>query len=616
MNRKRNDYIGHTRMPIKEMDEESQTFVWDFPEQKTTYRELTAGRMPSEYGRLAGGSPPLGERNLFMGDKPPYTSDIRQSPMPYPYRPLPSYEMQSIGGMPGLESVGMQPQNKSSVSDYSRNHNEPASFYQYWQKPVSFDTDLSEDLFSSIIGRRRKGLSDYFGTADASVTPQDTLEDYPDFGYYYDTRSNTWKRETPPFYLTNKKYLPENVREKKDLSAYARIFKNYLDDNGETDFVEVPVPYKTDGEVDFTEALLPDDMAARGAARNLWRLYMYKKAPEAYGALEYAKSKGDATVWVPYPYLMKHGAGSLGPYPWQKEIYYKVMQGENLGKLWSDLTNLKAWEWDMPSLYHRWTNSEQQKEIPFKEKPQKNITFDETTNRINKRCLENENNLVLMASLDSIKDAWFTQPNDSACLKTCIDIAKKMGQKNAGNSGKIIPFTYQQRKNGTHYYYGDKRENYKKTIAVIDRHLGKGRTLVGSLDYRTVSSNKDGTDHFVLLVGKGYDKEREQFYYLYADPGRETLQGGVSLTENRIYLDDDRCILSGNKTGKRKSEWSKNYVLTHVRPNDEVQEETESVTNIFKVLSEQSHETRQPFSYEDGDTMFIRDYRPVGKLSQ
>ncbi|MBQ7822841.1 MAG: hypothetical protein IJ338_01475, partial [Bacteroidaceae bacterium] len=74
--------------------------------------------------------------------------------------------------------------------------------------------------------------------------------------------------------------------------------------------------------------------------------------------------------------------------------------------------------------------------------------------------------------------------------------------------------------------------------------------------------------------------------------------------------------LSGNKTGKRKSEWSKNYVLTHVRPNDEVQEETESVTNIFKVLSEQSHETRQPFSYEDGDTMFIRDYRPVGKLSQ
>ena len=44
--------------------------------------------------------------------------------------------------------------------------------------------------------------------------------------------------------------------------------------------------------------------------------------------------------------------------------------------------------------------------------------------------------------------------------------------------------------------------------------------------------------------------------------------------------------------------------------------ETESVTNIFKVLSEQSHETRQPFSYEDGDTMFIRDYRPAGKLSQ
>lgn len=606
MNRKRNDYIGHTRVPIREMDEESQTFVWDFPEQKTTYRELTAGRMPSEYGRLAGGLPPLGERNLFMGDKPPYTSGTRQSPMPYPYRPLPSYEMQSVGGMPGLESVGMQPQNKSSVSDYSRNHNEPASFYRYWQKPVSFDTDLSEDLFSSIIGRRRKGLSDYFGTADASVTPQDTLEDYPDFGYYYDTRSNTWKRETPPFYLTNKKYLPENVREKKDLSAYARIFKNYLDDNGETDFVEVPVPYKTDGEVDFTEALLPDDMAARGAARNLWRLYMYKKAPEAYDALEYAKSKGDATVWVPYPYLMKHGAGSLGPYTWQKEIYYKVMQGENLGKLWSDLTNLKAWEWDMPSLYHRWTNSERQKEISFKEKekPQKNITFDETTNRINKRCLENENNLVLMASLDSIKDAWRTQlPNDSACLDTCKKMAAKLGQPDVGTPNSIVPFSYQTGKSGNHKYYGDRKEAYKSVISTIDRHLLLKLPIVAALNYKDKSANKDGSDHFVLIVGKGYDIEQNRFYYRYLDPGRRFIEDGAS-SSNRIYLDDARYILSGLKYKKGLID-----VITHVRINDKNSLYSVNRQDVYKRFENEDGENDQQYKL---DTM----YRPAGKLSQ
>ena len=309
-------------------------------------------------------------------------------------------------------------------------------------------------------------------------------------------------------------------------------------------------------------------------------------------------------------WVEQHGIRPLSPYVWQKDIYDQAMQNSDHEQLWSDLTGLKKFKWDMPSLFDGWMHSDRKYE-PFwakePEESQKSITFDDVTKQVNKLCLEDKDNLFLMAPLDSINKAWFTQPTGTSCFKTCQNIAANLGQAETGNSERIIPFTYQRNQTGTHYYYGDKAESYKRAISVIDRHLLNKRAVIMGLDYRFDGRNPDGTDHFVLLVGKGYDPERKQYYYLYADPGRKTLQGGVS-EENRIYLDDKRCILSGEKTGKTNKDWSNNYVLTHIRPNDGKDEETESVANIYKVLSNQSHEDKQPFGYENGDTMFIRNY--------
>ncbi len=406
-----------------------------------------------------------------------------------------------------------------------------------------------------------------------------------------------------------------------DISVYAQIFKKYLPEGIKTYFVQIPVPYSA-SDKNFREALLPDDTKARKLARGWWKLSMFKNAPEAYAAMEHARRRGDDYVWVPDAYVQRQGLSSLAPYHWQKKIYNYIRQnGDASDQLWRDLTGIK--EWDFNSLYDLWLNPKIQdppfalkKSLKDIEEPQKNLTFDKPTLEINRLCKEDKEGRFYMTAFDAIKDSWLHQPTNSSCLKTCVNMLKNFGHEE-GSPKNIIPFTYQRKKNGDHYYYNDRTEMYQTVVNVVDRHLYHGRAIIAGLDYRNKSFNDDGTDHFVLLIGKGYDAERKQYYYLYADPGRTKVTNGVSAKENRIYLDDRRCILSGNKTGKREDGNSINYVITHVRPNDGMEEKTESVTNIYNQISELDHANKQPFSYEKGDTMFHRDYRPAAnKLSK
>ena len=616
MNRETKRFTEYAPGRTMGQDEKSNVFDWDFPERELSYQELSGYGTPSDYRRFSGSDSPLSQRKLLAWLNAPSSEGVTgRRPQERPFHTGLSWR--NYGASPGRTidpvTVGSSPEENFSYSGLSR-YADAAFSYNRGEPYPNFDAEHWEQAFLPKTGKRMDLLS-HFGMPDPDTVAHRVatdMDDFPDYEYYYDTKSQAWKQFLPPSYLVAPRYLPPEETKSQDLPVYAGIFKNYLNHSGPTDFVELPVPYVQEGEADFTEALQPNDTQARSLARHSWKQYMYKEAPEAYKALEYAKSKGQKTAWIPTPYLEQHGIRPLSPYVWQKDIYDQAMQNSDHEQLWSDLTGLKEFKWDMPSLFDGWMHSDRKYE-PFwakePEESQKSITFDDVTKQVNKLCLEDKDNLFLMAPLDSINKAWRSQLSDpkTQCYDVCVDIAKNLGQAQTGNSERIIPFTYQRNQTGKHYYYGDKAESYKKVISVIDRHLLNKRAVIMGLDYRFDGRNPDGTDHFVLLVGKGYDPEKKQYYYLYADPGRTALQGGVS-EENRIYLDDKRCILSGKKTGRTRTDWSNNYVLTHVRPNDGKDEETENIYNILEVLSKQSHKDKQPFNYEKDDPRYNRNY--------
>lgn len=86
---------------------------------------------------------------------------------------------------------------------------------------------------------------------------------------------------------------------------------------------------------------------------------------------------------------------------------------------------------------------------------------------------------------------------------------------------------------------------------LVGVHYDKGVT-----PYNT--SNK-ATYHFIVLVGKGYDKERRKYYYRFYEVG--TSDRSVALSEsNRLYIDSSERLIRG--TYKNKI-----YTITEVRKN-------------------------------------------------
>ena len=78
-------------------------------------------------------------------------------------------------------------------------------------------------------------------------------------------------------------------------------------------------------------------------------------------------------------------------------------------------------------------------------------------------------------------------------------------------------------------------------------------------DYASANGNK-ATYHFVVIVGKGYDRALRKYYYRYYEVGTSDLSIAKS-ERNRLYVDESLKKLSG--IGGRDI----NYVVTEIRKN-------------------------------------------------
>lgn len=152
------------------------------------------------------------------------------------------------------------------------------------------------------------------------------------------------------------------------------------------------------------------------------------------------------------------------------------------------------------------------------------------------------------------------------CLDLCKKILNNYGLTSYGSSTNVYKLMHEI--NGQLAYYGNNpRENYKKAISCIDRHLENNRPIIVGVNHTLNKGiNEGATDHFVVIYGRGYDNNVEKYYYTYYEVGKGHVENGYNSVLNRFYYKDDKypqlCDTESQRGDKAR------FDVTQVRPND------------------------------------------------
>jgi hypothetical protein len=159
-------------------------------------------------------------------------------------------------------------------------------------------------------------------------------------------------------------------------------------------------------------------------------------------------------------------------------------------------------------------------------------------------------------------------PNDKRGKEACREAAEKQlkdynkaHHKPHELNGKdqTIQIAYQEDKNGRL-----KTDSAQAKIAreYIDKKLDNGQpVLVGTSQQRLGINHDKMTDHFVTIIGRGYDKDG-RLYYQYRDPGAEK---GHSL--GKFYVNEKTGKLFKEGENLKDPQWVRqmDYEVTQVR---------------------------------------------------
>jgi hypothetical protein len=146
------------------------------------------------------------------------------------------------------------------------------------------------------------------------------------------------------------------------------------------------------------------------------------------------------------------------------------------------------------------------------------------------------------------------------CKDACDSYLRRKGLSDVGSRSNVYRLTYQNA-SGVH----SSTHSLSTVVSVIDRHLDAGKGITVGLSYREPSSNSDGTDHFVVITGRGYDLSNGQYYYTYMDPGRSDSFRGCDTETNRLYVDNSTNTIHYDRPGDKQG---RENTVTHIRPND------------------------------------------------
>lgn len=152
------------------------------------------------------------------------------------------------------------------------------------------------------------------------------------------------------------------------------------------------------------------------------------------------------------------------------------------------------------------------------------------------------------------------EQQEKACLRACVSIVKEAGVKKPGqNTSKTVIQTATEIDGAL--VVDEKKA--QKGVNYINSELEAGRPMVVGVNHTLGNTyNEKTTDHFIVIVGKGYDKNTNQVYYNYYEVGTSHNQKGTS-DSNRLYLQSD-----GSLSQSSKNELGHKYTVTQVRKNE------------------------------------------------
>jgi hypothetical protein len=169
-------------------------------------------------------------------------------------------------------------------------------------------------------------------------------------------------------------------------------------------------------------------------------------------------------------------------------------------------------------------------------------------------------------------ELWQAQTSGTGCYATCVSILTSAGVTSPANSR-----IYVAEENYEHTALVLNSTNAQTGIMEIDNSLEKLKQpiIVGvnhTLNYKVELSNNTidfpnsdkSTDHFVVIVGRGYDASKKKIYYRFFDVFTEDQDVCTNL-ENRLYLQDDFYLFEMDNYVRSSS--AKKYTVTQVRLN-------------------------------------------------
>lgn len=132
-----------------------------------------------------------------------------------------------------------------------------------------------------------------------------------------------------------------------------------------------------------------------------------------------------------------------------------------------------------------------------------------------------------------------------ACFLAASAMARAAGARVQGPADRIQVATSEARDGSISI----SARNARTGRDYIDQQLERGRPVVVGVSHKDAAYNVDKiTDHFVVITGRGTDRDGRTFYTFHDPASMSASRGSDSNVSNRFFVDDDGMLYkSGNK---------------------------------------------------------------------
>ena len=152
---------------------------------------------------------------------------------------------------------------------------------------------------------------------------------------------------------------------------------------------------------------------------------------------------------------------------------------------------------------------------------------------------------------------------DHNCDEVSVKILKQILGQNAyvgSNSNKIQLLL--ENSNGVLYKVGDANT----VFSTLNAHLAADHPIMIGVNHTPNRGiNENATDHFVVITGRFYDYEKNQYYFKYIETAHwKSNPSKAVANDNRLYYDSQAGTFIDDTGGSGRN---LKYTLTQIRPN-------------------------------------------------